>query len=82
MKALYRDLDLESVYYKYEEETHKQIKELIAKVEHIPHEVRYNCLEQDLLGMLMLLRGGDTASFWRVVIRGLSLSISRATTAI
>lgn len=40
VKALYRDLDLESVYYKYEEETHKQIKDLIAKVEHIPHEVR------------------------------------------
>ena len=40
MKALYRDLDLESVYYKYEEETHKQIKDLISKVDHIPHEVR------------------------------------------
>lgn len=28
------------MYAKYEEETHKQIKELIAKVEDIPHEVR------------------------------------------
>lgn len=39
MKELYRELELESVYAKYEEETHKQIKELIAKVEDIPHAV-------------------------------------------
>lgn len=40
MKELYRELDLEGVYARYEEETHKQIKELIAKVDHIPHAVR------------------------------------------
>lgn len=39
MKDLYRELELEAVYAKYEEETHKQIKELIAKVEDIPHAV-------------------------------------------
>lgn len=39
VKELYRELELEAVYAKYEEETHKQIKELIAKVEDIPHAV-------------------------------------------
>ena len=40
MKELYRELELEAVYAKYEDETHKQIKELIAKVEDIPPAVR------------------------------------------
>ncbi|CAN0232238.1 unnamed protein product, partial [Ectocarpus sp. 4 AP-2014] len=39
VKELYRELKLEEVYAKYEEDTHKQIKELIAKVEDIPHAV-------------------------------------------
>ncbi|CAN0143490.1 unnamed protein product [Ascophyllum nodosum] len=46
VKALYRDLDLESVYYKYEEETHKQIKDLISKVDHIPHEVFHQFVDK------------------------------------
>lgn len=40
VKELYRELELEDVYAKYEEKTHKEIKELIAKVEDIPHAVR------------------------------------------
>lgn len=39
MKELYREMNLEAVYAEYEEATHKQIKELIAKVEDIPHAV-------------------------------------------
>ncbi|CAM9169892.1 unnamed protein product, partial [Ectocarpus sp. 12 AP-2014] len=39
VKELYRELKLEEVYAKYEDDTHKQIKELIAKVEDIPHAV-------------------------------------------
>ena len=44
MKQLYRELELEDVYAKYEEETHSQIKELIAKVDDIPHAVSFASL--------------------------------------
>lgn len=39
VKELYRELELEAVYARYEEETHKQIKELIARVDDIPRAV-------------------------------------------
>ena len=42
VKELYRELELEDVYAKYEEETHSQIKELIAKVDNIPHAVSFS----------------------------------------
>lgn len=41
VKELYRELDLESVYKDYEEKTHKEIKELIAKVDDVPRAVSY-----------------------------------------
>ncbi|CAM9425222.1 unnamed protein product [Pylaiella littoralis] len=46
VKGLYRELDLEGVYARYEEETHKQIKELIAKVDNIPHAVFHQFIDK------------------------------------
>ncbi|CAM9470845.1 unnamed protein product [Ectocarpus sp. 8 AP-2014] len=46
VKELYRELKLEEVYDKYEEDTHKQIKELIAKVEDIPHAVFHQFIDK------------------------------------
>ncbi|CBN75787.1 Farnesyl pyrophosphate synthase [Ectocarpus siliculosus] len=46
VKELYRELKLEKVYAKYEEDTHKQIKELIAKVEDIPHAVFHQFIDK------------------------------------
>ncbi|CAM9751119.1 unnamed protein product [Scytosiphon promiscuus] len=46
VKELYRELKLEAVYAEYEEATHKQIKELIAKVEDIPHAVFHQFIDK------------------------------------
>ena len=39
VKALYRDLDLESVFHSYEEESYRKINDLLADIREVPKEV-------------------------------------------